>query len=220
MGTDKRERQKAGRQAKILEETAAAKKQRTLRTVRNVVIAAVVILGGAFAYSTLTGDDDEPDTANESDSSDTTDPSETTPTTAPVEADAEVAAAVEARGKPDPAPPAADTPADALDITTLVEGTGEGLKAGDQVLVEYVGKTPDGNIFDYSWDNHDAIQVTVGTGGVIAGWDQGLLGAKLGERRRLVIGSENAYGAQANGDIPANSPLAFEVDIVGILPAG
>lgn len=220
MGTDKRERQKAGRQTKILEETAAAKKQRTVRTVRNVVIAAVVILGGAFAYSTLTGDDDDNDTATEDSSDTTTDPLETTPTTVPVEADADTAAAVEARGKPDPAPPAADTPADALDITTLVEGTGEGVKAGDQVMVEYVGKTPDGNIFDFSWENHDPIAVTVGTGGVIPGWDQGLLGAKLGERRRLVIGSENAYGNQANGDIPANSPLAFEVDIVGILPAG
>ena len=218
MGTDKRERQKAGRYARIVEETAAAKRQRTIRTVRNVGIAAVVVIGGAFAYSAAFGDDDS--SASDETAGDVTTTTAVPETTTTTYSNPEVAAAVAERGKPDPAPPPADTAADALDISTLVEGEGEGVKAGDTVVVEYVGKTADGNVFDYSWDNHAPVTVTVGTGGVIPGWDQGLLGAKLGERRRLVIGSANAYGDQANGDIPANSPLAFEVDIVDITPAG
>jgi FKBP-type peptidyl-prolyl cis-trans isomerase len=218
VGTDKRERQKAGRQTKILEETAAAKRQRTRRTVRNVAIAAVVLLGGAFAYSTLAGgDDDDNDTATENDTTTTAVPETTTTTYS----NPEVAAAIQERGKPDPAPPPADTPKDALEITTLIEGEGEGAKAGDTVTVEYVGKTPDGNVFDYSWDNHPPFPLPLGQGQVIAGWEEGLLGAKLGERRRLVIGSDKAYGAEGRPpEIPANTPLVFEVDIIDLAPAG
>lgn len=219
MGTDKRERQKAGRQTKILEETAAAKRQRTFRTARNLAIAVVVVLGGAFAYSSLTSDDDSDDTATGDETTTTTSLQETTTTTY---SNPEVAATVQERGKPDPAPPPADTPADALEITTLIEGTGEGAAAGDTVVVEYVGKTPDGNVFDYSWDNHPPFPVTIGETSVIDGWTEGLVGVKLGERRRLVIGSNKAYKDQGSqdGSIPPNSPLVFEVDIIDFPPAG
>ena len=220
MGTDKRERQKLGRQARILEETAAAKKQRTFRTVRNVVIAAVVVVGGAFAYSTLLGDDDDGGDEATAAEGDTTTTFPETPETTSTTLDPEVAAAVEERGKPDPAPPPADTAADALDVSTLVEGEGEGATAGDTVLVEYVGLTSDGNVFDFSWENHEPYPVTLGSGGVIPGWEQGLEGVKLGERRRMVIGSSLAYGPDGSPpDIPPNAPLAFEVDIVALTPA-
>jgi peptidylprolyl isomerase len=216
VGTDKRERQKQARQAKIEQESAAAKKQRTFRTVRNVVIVAAVVLGGAFAYSSLAGgDDDEPDEVTEAEGDTTTLPEAPTTTIDP-----EVESAVQERGKPDPAPPPADTAADAVEVETLAEGEGEGAEAGDSLVIEYVGKTADGNVFDFSWENHDPIPVTLGTGGVIPGWEEGLLGVKLGERRRMVIGSDMAYGAEGSPpDIPPNAPLVFEVDVISLTPA-
>ena len=218
MGTDKRERQKQARQAKIEQESAAAKKQRTFRTVRNVVIAAVVVLGGAFAYSSLAGDDDEPDEAtaaeDEGGADTTLPPIETTTTSIDPASfsNPEVAEEVLGREAPDPEPPPEDTAADALEITTVIEGEGEGAVAGDTVVAHYVGKTPDGEVLDESWSTGAPLTIPapLGQGGVIKGWDEGLVGAKIGERRRLVIGSDNAY---------QEGPLAFEVDIVDIVPA-
>jgi FKBP-type peptidyl-prolyl cis-trans isomerase len=87
---------------------------------------------------------------------------------------------------------------------------------GDTIVVHYVGTLADGTVFDESWSRGEPFQVTLGEGTVIAGWEEGLLGAEVGERRRLVLGADNAYGDQANGEIPANAPLAFEVDVVDL----
>jgi peptidylprolyl isomerase len=59
--------------------------------------------------------------------------------------------------------------------------------------------------------------VTLGQGSVITGWEQGLTGAQVGERRRLVIGPDNAYGAQGTDGIPPNAPLAFEIDVLALI---
>jgi FKBP-type peptidyl-prolyl cis-trans isomerase len=91
--------------------------------------------------------------------------------------------------------------------------------AGDQVTVHYIGKVPDGTVFDQSWERGQPFPVTLGQGMVISGWDEGLVGARIGERRRLVLGSEMAYGAEGNGSIPPDTPLAFEVDVIDIQPA-
>jgi FK506-binding protein 2 len=61
--------------------------------------------------------------------------------------------------------------------------------------------------------------VVLGQGEVIPGWDEGLIGATIGERRHLVIGSDNAYGSTGQGEIPPDAPLAFDVDVVDIQPA-
>jgi FKBP-type peptidyl-prolyl cis-trans isomerase len=124
------------------------------------------------------------------------------------------------RGAPDPEPPPADTAKDAVEKTTLIEGEGDvTAAAGDTIVVQYVGKTSDDNVFDSSWDRGQSFPVVIGTGQVIPGWDEGLIGVKIGERRRLVIGSDKAYGETGQGDIPANAPLAFEVDVVDIIKA-
>ncbi|MGH9114038.1 MAG: FKBP-type peptidyl-prolyl cis-trans isomerase [Acidimicrobiales bacterium] len=193
-----------------------------------MAIGATVVLGLAFGYSLLTRDDDSSDddteTAAEStttagDSSTTTSPGATTtvPYTNP-----ELAAAVLARQPPVPADAPADTPKDAVEIETLIEGEGEGAKAGDTVTVHYAGVLSDGTQFDESWSRGQPFPVApLGQAQVIAGWNEGLVGAKIGERRRLVLGSDKAYGAEGtqDGTIPPGAPLAFEIDVVDIKPA-
>lgn len=212
MGTDKRERQKLGRQARILEETAAAKKQRTFRTVRNVGILAVVVLGGAFAYSALLGDDDSSADEETAAGTETTLPLETTTTTIEF-SNPELSEAVLAREAPDPAPPPAEADPAKVEVSTVIEGEGEPGTAEDGYVVHYVGKTPDGQVLDESWSTGAPFPVAapLSQASLIEGWREGLVGAKVGERRRLVIGSDKAY---------QEGPLAFEIDIVDITRAG
>ena len=217
MATDKRERQRAARLEKTFVEQTAAKRARTRSTGLRVVIAAVVVLAVLFGVSQLVGDDNDSDDAATSDEDTTAstpiDPSEAEFT------NPELAEEVLARDAPTPEPPPVDTAADALEMTTLIEGDGDGAANGDMITAHYVGVLSDGTVFDESWSAGQTIPVTLGTGGVIAGWDEGLVGAKIGERRHLVIGSDNAYGAQGSPPaIPANAPLAFDVDIVDIQP--
>jgi len=216
VGTDKRDRQKAGRAARAETELIAARKSKRRRSIIRFAVSAVVVLAVLFGYSLLAGGDDDDGTDTAGSTSDTT-VADTTPTTAaPEYSNPELAEEVLAREAPDPEPPPEDTPADALETKTLIEGEGEAAVAGDQLTVHYVGKIADGTVFDESWSGGQPFPVTIGTGQVIKGWDEGLIGAKVGERRRLVLGADNAYGDQATGDIPANAPLAFEVDVVDI----
>ncbi len=221
MGSDKRERQKLSRQAKIEAAEIAARRTRTKRTGIRVAVAAIVVIGAMFAYSAISGGDDGDDSAGSDDeTSETTLPEATTTTTSFT--NPELAEEVLAREAPDPEPPPADTAKDALEQTTLIDGEGEGAAEGDTVVVHYVGKTSDGNVFDESWSGGQTFPVTLGpTAGVIAGWNEGLVGVKIGERRHLVIGSDKAYGAEGGGDtIPPDAPLAFDIDVVDIVKAG
>lgn len=104
-----------------------------------------------------------------------------------------------------------------LESTTLEAGTGAAVKSGDCVQVKYSGTlAKDGTFFDGNFDKPTGLQFPLGQGSVIPGWDQGVVGAKIGETRRLVIPSELAYGDQASGSIPANSDLVFVVKILGV----
>jgi len=220
VGTEKRERQRTAREAKTTAQYTAAKRDKTKRTGIRVGIAAAVVLVLAFGYSLLTRDDDssDDDTATAAESTTTAaDSSTTVPYSNP-----ELAAEVLARQPPVPADAPADTPSDAIDAETLIEGEGEGAKAGDTVTVHYVGVLADGTQFDESWSRGQTFDVApLGQAQVIDGWNEGLVGAKIGERRRLVLGSDKAYGAEGtpDGAIPPDSPLAFEIDIVDIKPA-
>lgn len=218
VGTEKRERQKSARLLKIEAEQHAARRARRKRTTLRLVVTAVVVVAGVFAYSTIWGDDDDTEAATDVGDESTTTVPETTTTTY---SNPQLAEEVLAREAPDPEPPPADTAPDALEITTLIEGEGEGVANGDSIVAHYIGKTSDGNVFDESWSRGQPFgPLAVGSGQVIVGWDEGLIGAKIGERRRLVIGSEKAYGASGSGDIPPNAPLAFEIDIVDVVKAG
>jgi len=205
----------------MVAEHTAARKARTRRTAVRVAVAAVLVLAVLFGVSKVMGNDDNADTAT-SDATTTTTAAEDPNVTATPEqfSNPELAAEVEARGAPTPTPPPADTPADALDISTLIQGEGDGA-ANDQILtVHYIGYLPDGTVFDQSWERGQPFTFQLGAGKVIKGWDQGLVDAKIGERRHLVIGADNGYGATGAGSsIPPNSPLGFDVDIVDIQPA-
>jgi peptidylprolyl isomerase len=107
-----------------------------------------------------------------------------------------------------------ETPPTKLISEDLHEGTGAEAKSGDQVTVDYVGANfADGKQFDASWDRHQTFPFQLGGGQVIPGWDQGVVGMKVGGRRLLIIPPSLGYGAQANGPIVANETLIFVVDL-------
>lgn len=105
-----------------------------------------------------------------------------------------------------------------LVIKDISPGTGAPAKAGDAVTVQYVGVSwSTKQQFDASWDSGQPFVVQpLGTAQVIAGWNQGLVGAKAGSRRLLIIPPQLGYGPQANGPIAANETLVFVVDVVSI----
>lgn len=101
-----------------------------------------------------------------------------------------------------------------LKATTLIQGTGAAVQSGQTLNVNYVGVTyADGKEFDSSWKGAQAFSFPVGIGKVIKGWDQGLIGAKVGSRVQLDIPAALAYGAHPTGGAPAGA-LRFVVDIL------
>ena len=105
-----------------------------------------------------------------------------------------------------------------LEVSDIVVGDGELACTGDVVAMEYVGVTyADGEQFDASWDRGEPFSFELGSGMVIPGWDQGIVGMRQGGRRQLVIPAELAYGDQGAGaDIPPGAALVFVVDLVGV----
>lgn len=116
-----------------------------------------------------------------------------------------------------PASPGQTAAATALKIVDKTVGTGPAAKAGDLVTVDYTGWLTDGTKFDSSIDAGQPFQFTLGKGEVIAGWDQGVAGMKVGGVRTLTIPPDLAYGTQgAGGTIPSNATLVFEVKLLKI----
>jgi peptidylprolyl isomerase len=97
----------------------------------------------------------------------------------------------------------------------LVDGAGPEVQSGQSITVHYTGVLwNDGTVFDSSWTRKSPANFVIGQGQVIPGWDKGLVGKKVGSRVLLVVPPADGYGAQANGQIPANSTLVFVVDIL------
>ena len=116
-----------------------------------------------------------------------------------------------------PLPEETNQMGESLKIEVLKEGTGLGAKNGDTVVVHYTGTLIDGKKFDSSLDRGEPYSFPLGAGEVIAGWEQGILGMKVGEKRKLFIPSDLAYGERgADGIIPPNAPLIFEVELLEI----
>ena len=113
--------------------------------------------------------------------------------------------------------PEGDPPKD-LQIVDIVEGDGPEAKPGHQVSVHYVGVAfSTGEEFDASWNRGDAFQFPLGGGRVIAGWDQGVAGMKVGGRRRLTIPPHLGYGSRGAGAaIKPGETLIFVVDLRGV----
>ncbi len=106
------------------------------------------------------------------------------------------------------------------DNKTQTKSMEQTAKNGDVLTMNYTGHLTNGTVFDSNIDpkfNHvQPFQFTLGAGQVIAGWDEGLVGMKIGEKKTLTIPPEKGYGSQAIGSIPANSTLIFDVELVAI----
>uniref|UniRef100_A0A0F7CZ42 peptidylprolyl isomerase n=1 Tax=Hypseocharis bilobata TaxID=253189 RepID=A0A0F7CZ42_9ROSI len=88
---------------------------------------------------------------------------------------------------------------------------------GDKIKVHYRGKLTDGSVFDSSFERGDPIEFELGSGQVIKGWDQGLLGMCVGEKRKLKIPSQLGYGAQGSPPtIPGGATLIFDTELVAV----
>ncbi|KAK4159128.1 hypothetical protein QBC43DRAFT_327783 [Cladorrhinum sp. PSN259] len=104
-----------------------------------------------------------------------------------------------------------------LTVEVTNEGSGVETKRGDTIDVHYKGTLTNGTKFDASYDRGQPLTFKVGAGQVIKGWDEGLLGMKVGEKRTLTIAPQLAYGqAGVGGVIPPNSTLIFETELVSI----
>ena len=104
-----------------------------------------------------------------------------------------------------------------LVIEDIKIGEGQEVEKFNIVTVNYTGLLEDGTKFDSSLNpGRTPFRFTVGAGQVIIGWDEGLIGMKVGGKRKLTIPPELGYGSRDNGPIPANSTLIFEIDLLGI----
>lgn len=125
------------------------------------------------------------------------------------------AAAQAAKNATAPAPVGTKT-ASGLQYVDTAVGTGAQPKTGQTVTVHYTGYLDNGTVFDSSVKRGTPFEFKLGTGQVIKGWDEGLATMKVGGKRRLIIPPELAYGAVANGPIPANSRLTFDVELLAV----
>ena len=103
-----------------------------------------------------------------------------------------------------------------LKIEDIKIGTGSAVKSGDTVSMNYVGTLEDGTKFDSSYDRNQPFETKIGVGQVIEGWDKGILGMKIGGKRKLTIPYQMAYGENGYGPIPAKATLIFEVELLSI----
>ncbi len=109
------------------------------------------------------------------------------------------------------------TTASGLVIEDIVVGDGAEATAGQTVSVHYTGWLTNGSKFDSSKDRNDPFEFPLGARHVIAGWDEGVQGMKIGGTRKLTIPPELGYGARgAGGVIPPNATLVFEVELLGL----
>ena len=123
-----------------------------------------------------------------------------------------------ANEKPQVDVPSGQPPSYQLELDDIAVGDGDEAVAGSVVEVHYVGVSwKTGKQFDASWDRGDTFKFTLGKGHVIAGWDQGVAGMKVGGRRRITIPPNLAYGKRGAGAaIGPDETLVFVVDLVGV----
>ncbi|GGY16997.1 FKBP-type peptidyl-prolyl cis-trans isomerase [Paludibacterium paludis] len=105
-----------------------------------------------------------------------------------------------------------------LQVTDIVVGDGREVVKGALITTQYTGFLEDGTVFDSSWERGKPFQCVIGTGRVIKGWDQGLMGMKVGGKRALFVPAHLAYGERSVGErIKPNSNLRFEIELLDVL---
>jgi peptidylprolyl isomerase len=109
------------------------------------------------------------------------------------------------------------TTASGLKYADVKVGNGASPVKGKQVKVHYTGTLENGKKFDSSVDRNEPFTFVIGVGQVIPGWDEGVMGMKVGGKRKLIIPSKLGYGARgAGGDIPPNATLLFDVELLDV----
>ena len=175
--------------------------------------AAVLIAGcGSSGSSSTIGVGDENSANNTLATSTSTTP---TTSTSPATASVKTPASGPLSKEPTVTPPSGPAPTK-LVTKDLIVGTGPEAKAGDSVTVNYVGVLyKGGKVFDASWKRNETFPFVLAKSQVIPGWEQGIVGMKVGGRRELIIPSGLAYGAKGSPPtIPPNSALIFVVDLL------
>lgn len=113
--------------------------------------------------------------------------------------------------------PAQSIDVEKLTVEDLVLGNGQEAVSGKKVTVNYSGTLLDGRKFDSSYDRGTPFSFTLGAGSVIRGWDEGLVGMKIGGKRKLTIPSSMGYSnVGVAGVIPPNAALVFEIELLGV----
>lgn len=167
-----------------------------------LIFAALVILVGGIIF-VMKNNSDQPITSSPQ------------PTdaglTQPQESNAQPLAPVEATPTPQTYQDVTE-----LQIQDLVVGTGKEATAGAEVSVHYTGVLTNGQKFDSSVDRGQPFSFPLGAGRVIAGWDQGVAGMKVGGKRKLIIPPSLGYGAAGTGPIPGNATLVFDVELLDV----
>lgn len=105
---------------------------------------------------------------------------------------------------------------DGLQIQDITVGNGQEVKSGDEVIVNYIGTFQNGQKFDSSYDRNTPLDIQIGVGRVIKGWDEGVVGMKVGGKRKLIVPPELGYGSQDYNGIPGNSTLIFEIELISV----
>jgi peptidylprolyl isomerase len=125
---------------------------------------------------------------------------------------------VAASAKPEVEVPSDQPPSYQLELEDVIVGDGDEARSGRVVEVHYVGVSwKTGTQFDASWDRGSTFKFRLGKGKVIAGWDQGIVGMKVGGRRRITIPPMLAYGKRGAGAvIGPDETLVFVVDLIGV----
>lgn len=109
------------------------------------------------------------------------------------------------------------TMTDQLTIEDIAVGSGNAVKSGDTVVIHYEGTLPTGEVFDSSYKRGQPFTTAIGVGRVIKGWDEGVVGMKVGGKRRLTIPPDKAYGVEGiPGAIPPNATLIFTLELLEI----
>ncbi|RQO60056.1 FKBP-type peptidyl-prolyl cis-trans isomerase [Pseudomonas sp. KBW05] len=107
---------------------------------------------------------------------------------------------------------------DELQITDIRLGDGKTVVKGALITTQYTGTLEDGTVFDSSWERGKPFQCVIGTGRVIKGWDQGLMGMQVGGIRTLFVPAHLAYGERSMGaHIKPDSNLCFEIELLEVL---
>jgi peptidylprolyl isomerase len=105
-----------------------------------------------------------------------------------------------------------------LQIIDMQLGDGKAVVKGALITTQYRGTLEDGTVFDSSYDRGKAFQCVIGTGRVIKGWDQGLMGMRVGGKRQLLVPAHLAYGERQMGEhIKPHSNLIFEIELLEVL---